>query len=747
MAADDFKEELEEIKDKLDDINENFEDVRKISSNFKSTQRSLLSSIEKIKSPLLSAVASITTTALNYGIERKIVQDRIKKLKTEENKNKEKLTTLVDTVAKKKQENSILTASIKSAQDREKKKKQIEDEINAKQSEIAKIAQRQANGQKETLAKWEQERKAREELRKLKEDNSDIFTNDSELSTLQEQLKQNEQTLEESEQSIKELTASVETTSSELKEYESQLGKLNTTKLLQTTLSLTEALNKFIGTIRQTQQEFGIAGGQALKLQFNNLMLSVQSAFGALTGEMFVSAKEIGDVQSSFRKEFGGLITSESAKELAQRAKELGVTSEELAKARRVFLTSSMGNLATAKAAEERTITAFRRQGLTNKDAYELIAQYSELYARNGARFAASFTRAAADAKKIGVDLNKVSQFGDSIIGDFEGFLERSAELGAMGFGIDANRLAQIAETASDADLFNALRSELASMGKDITRLRRSERLALEDMFGMTISDMQRMASPTGGEKLTPQEETNTLLSNLISIAEGLTVIGGVVQTGLLTSIAYFTSLTAAATSAKIPAALGTLGSVFGYGLAGMAGVLGGSAIGMGMGGTALGSSTGSIIGTILGGIAGSFFGPGGTMIGMSLGGMAGGALGGYVTSGDDVVSKPGYGDRMLVTPTSTIALNNSDNIIAYADDLISGISGATKYPLGTLNNNNSGLTEAYITRMEAKLDQLVRAIGSMEVKMDGKEVGKVLINSSERVMVRGNQRLTGTSL
>jgi hypothetical protein len=41
---------------------------------------------------------------------------------------------------------------------------------------------------------------------------------------------------------------------------------------------------------------------------------------------------------------------------------------------------------------------------------------------------------------------------------------------------------------------------------------------------------------------------------------------------------------------------------------------------------------------------------------------------------GNDVVAQPGYGERSLVTPDGTVALNNRDTVVAYADDMISGV-------------------------------------------------------------------------
>jgi hypothetical protein len=169
---------------------------------------------------------------------------------------------------------------------------------------------------------------------------------------------------------------------------------------------------------------------------------------------------------------------------------------------------------------QDRFFNVFESKGMTPKIALEAITKYAELIARNGTRFADSFARAAADAKKIGVDLNKVSQIGDNIIDNFEGFLESQAELGAMGFGFDSNRLAEIAETGSDADLFNELRSQLAATGKDITKLRRSERLALESAYGINLSDMMKLAGLTPGGEKTQEEyaaEGNSLLAQIVT--------------------------------------------------------------------------------------------------------------------------------------------------------------------------------------------------------------------------------------
>jgi len=156
--------------------------------------------------------------------------------------------------------------------------------------------------------------------------------------------------------------------------------------------------------------------------------------------KIYVDQKTREDALKSVQEEFG-VLDEGAMKSVANLAAERGLSTDAIVKARRVFATQALGDLNKAGVLQNKFLTQFSKAGMTPKVAMEAIGKYSELMARNGSRFADSFARAAADAKRMGVDLNKVSQFGDSIIDNYEGFLEGSAELGAMGMNIDANRL------------------------------------------------------------------------------------------------------------------------------------------------------------------------------------------------------------------------------------------------------------------------------------------------------------------
>ena len=351
-------------------------------------------------------------------------------------------------------------------------------------------------------------------------------------------------------------------------------------------------LEKLTSTLTETQKQFGVNLATAAQIQadafigsvqsivesFNSLDLTtglgdvsntVGSALGELITGNFDNAKkellqatdqlkasragvsdikqpatptEIRAATSTLQKEFG-TINADTGKTLAEFAKTNGISVQQLVTARRALVTQTMGDLSKVSDVQSQFMARFQEKGLSASVAMEAIGKYSDLMARNGLRFADSFARAAADAKKIGVDLGKVDQIGDSIIGDFEGFLEKTSELGAMGFNLDTNSLAQLAESGDTGALFNELRSQLAATGKDITKLRRSEQLALSGAFGISMADMQRLAGKTPDENAVPPEvETNSLLNHILTAVMVLAVPLGLIA-GSLSTIATVLSV------------------------------------------------------------------------------------------------------------------------------------------------------------------------------------------------------------
>jgi hypothetical protein len=73
---------------------------------------------------------------------------------------------------------------------------------------------------------------------------------------------------------------------------------------------------------------------------------------------------------------------------------------------------------------------------------------------------------------------------------------------------------------------------------------------------------------------------------------------------------------------------------------------------------------------------------------------------------GDDVVSRSGYGDRTLTTPNGSIALNNRDTVVAFADDMISGVRTLS---LGSIaRQSRGGSTDSTLI---AKMNELITVL------------------------------------
>ncbi len=72
---------------------------------------------------------------------------------------------------------------------------------------------------------------------------------------------------------------------------------------------------------------------------------------------------------------------------------------------------------------------------------------------------------------------------------------------------------------------------------------------------------------------------------------------------------------------------------------------------------------------------------------------------------GDDVVSRSGYGDRSLVTPNGTVSLNNRDTVVAFADDMVSGIRTMS---LGSIARNFQSAPDSALV---AKMNELIAVL------------------------------------
>lgn len=384
---------------------------------------------------------------------------------------------------------------------------------------------------------------------------------------------------------------------------------------------------------------------------------------------------------NAFQKEFGMLLTTGEAGRLAQQAKALGTNADAYFKAQRAFL--GAGGVGGVQATQRAFITQFRAAGLTANQALVFAANNANLVAIAGTKYANELARAAANAQRIGVGLDKTEQLADSIVGDFEGALERFSELRAMGVEVDFNRLAGVAATGTPEEIVKELSNQFGGNKALLEEVQRNRflKVAIERDLGLSIADVKKLALGPGAvpEAQTTQEKNE---ESLTTISKWLPL--------LTKGIGALTIALAVNKGVELAKSLATAGGALG---------------------TAFGGPVGTAIGAGIGFAAGSLF----------MG--AGKATGGMITGPGTATS-----DNIL-TPTSP-------------GEFVVNARATEMYGAGMLNDINRGtyqqpvnnVVNVDVSKLETKLDRVVSAISNMKVMMDANTVGKIVVNSSSPI-------------
>jgi hypothetical protein len=434
------------------------------------------------------------------------------------------------------------------------------------------------------------------------------------------------------------------------------------------------ALQNQLGTTFATAVDSGTAA-------FTNQITSLFTAGPAL------SFKDSIDAINAFQKEFGTLLSRGAAADIAKGAKQFGTDINTFVRAQRAFLVGPTG-LGNQAKLQQQFITQFRAAGLTANQALTFAANNANLVAIAGVKYADALARAAANATKIGVSLDKTEQFADTLVGDFEGGLERISELRAMGVEVDFNELARVAGTGTPEEVFDELSRQLGGNNALLEEVQRNRflKVAIERDLGLNIADVQRLAAGPGGlpgEETKPEETENGTLATIMKVVGPFAKVGGI----LATAIGVQTMATMANTAALLGSAGTGMLQQLGLrnaagGMTGLAkGGMVGAGLGIGIGGAMAGRSlveqgktkTGIGLGALSGGLGLALalapFTGGASLVPLVAAGLIGAvAGGGYAAMGmnkaNDIAMGPG-GGRVLLGPEGAFSLNAKDSILA----------------------------------------------------------------------------------
>ena len=533
----------DELQSSINKLSKSIEDIRKVADNAAKLAASLNTANNTVQKTIESQLQLITVNNKNAVQARDSIKQSIANQTALINTAKLEKAAREQLAAQKiKQGQSIAAELSDNATKTEKQRAAMENST----GDQLRFQQRSMDGLGNTQSKLQAAMKNNEEAydketEKIKLQNDRIEEASKEIQRFEEE----EKLLGEA---TRGLTAAEQRLTINLKQQNDPFNKVKETlegPVTTELVKLANGLKNLTDSIYKTQQRFGVSFDTAASLYKDTLIASATSFFSAATGKgPFVSQEEILAAGQSFTKQFGTVLQPEEMNRIAKEAKALGVSSDVYVNAKRAFL--GTGN---EEATRMRAMSEFAKNGLSAGQAIQFAADNADLLAVAGEKYSDSLFRAAAESKKIGVNLRDIEKFANSVVGDFEGSLENFAELSALGVEMDFNKLAQVSATGTTDEIKDVLSQQLSMSGITGEELQRNRqvRLALTQTTGLDEATILRLsggvqqpAEQTLDDKqLAAATEAN---SHLGRIAELLGATGGIFSTvvGIVGKIAAF---------------------------------------------------------------------------------------------------------------------------------------------------------------------------------------------------------------
>ena len=413
--------------------------------------------------------------------------------------------------------------------------------------------------------------------------------------------------------------------------------------------ALYDVANKANQQVTTLGKSFGISYNEANKLRENYVQ------FSRTSGDVFANVDRLLKTQTELSQQLG-IAVNFSGQELAQFARLteiVGLTAEEAG--RLALASSETGQQLPEYVANLRKASFYAQQATgTHFSDKEILQDVSKLSAGILVKFQGNpkaIAQAVVQAKALGTSLEQIDKIGDSLL-DWQSSIENQlkAEL-ITGRQLNLEKARYAALTGNQLDLEREIASQVGSAA-DFSNMNVIAQKSLAEAFGLSREELSEMllkqeaiakygdkAKDLNAQQLKDFEKQGGSLDDYLSKqAEQLSA------------------------QEKFNAAITKLQNLIGNILAGPIGKLLDMISNILVGFDNLFSNkifSGLAAGAIGGAAVGSLFGPLGTVIGAGVGALGGGIYGG---TADDMV---GYGDRALITPTGTVALNNNDTVIA----------------------------------------------------------------------------------
>ena len=269
---------------------------------------------------------------------------------------------------------------------------------------------------------------------------------------------------------------------------------------------LGKALSYASGIIDQLGQRFGVMGAQSGAFR-DNMMQANLDAIG-----LGLSLTEASNVTSELSANFGvGLLAaSKLPGQVLDTGLAIGLADGEASKLFGTLM--SVGNL-TADQAErlaENTYQLAQQNNVNPVAVMQDMADSSETIAKFGADNLQSITKAAVQARKLGLSLSTVDKISDSLL-DFQSSLQAEIEASVM-TGKQLN-LQKARELALTGDLSGMMDNVLQQVGgeAEFNKLNVLQRKSLAKSLGVEVTEMEKLVS-AGGKQVEQQKSFKDLV-------------------------------------------------------------------------------------------------------------------------------------------------------------------------------------------------------------------------------------------
>jgi hypothetical protein len=277
-------------------------------------------------------------------------------------------------------------------------------------------------------------------------------------------------------------------------------------------------------------KELGTTPGEAARIYSAAVGSSITTA---LTTGRILTPSDITQIQAAFAQEFGGILTTEAATQLAVAANDLGVTTDQLIALERTLQGTGRESRST--------INQFKQLGINGRVAAQELNKNATAIARAGSQFNSFIVQGIANAKRLGLEFSQIEKTLTGFATDFEGTIESFANVRAVipGLATDFSQLFSTALYGSTDDFIEQIRGSLLGAGiGDISQLNRLQVAELEKATGFTGDQLNRILNNqdvNADTQITLDTTRNSLLSRILAVSGA--ILGATILPGVLGKI------------------------------------------------------------------------------------------------------------------------------------------------------------------------------------------------------------------